>query len=84
VRRRSDTRTRPAHDAGGDGAHCGGDPSILGAVHMPAKVIDNPVINFVWKVEQCHLVEKGPVADRVKYLAEIQSDNSNEVIAVEE
>ena len=61
---------------------CGGDLSILGAVRMSAKVVD--LINFIWKVKQSHLVEQGPVADRVKCLAEIQSDNSNEVIAVEE
>ena len=82
VRRRSDTRT--LHDAGGDGALCGDDLSILGAVRMSAEVVDHPVINFIWKVEQSHLVEQDPMADSVKGLAEIQSDNSNEVIAVEE
>ena len=51
---------------------------------MSAKVADHPAINFIWKVEQSHLVEQGPVLDRVKCLAEIQSDNSNDVIAVEE
>ena len=62
-----------------DIALCGGDLSILGAVRRSAKVVDHSVINFIWKVEQSHLVEQGPVADRVKLLAEIQSDNSNEV-----
>jgi len=52
---------------------------------MFAKVVDLTVINnFIWKVEQSHLVEQVRVADRVKRLTEIQGDKSNEVIAVKE
>ena len=47
--------------------------SRLGALRVSTKVVDHPVMNFVWKVEQSHLVEQGPVADRFKCLAEIQS-----------